>query len=306
MKKKERRTVLLALLVMLLWGSLFPCVKLAYKAFTIDSSKPANLLLFAGIRFLLCGAVILCFCTCGKKRLKLQGGKDWYTVCLIGLFAVVLHYSCTYIGLAKTDSSKTALIKQLGALVFIAFSFLFFKEDKFSVGKLLGAFLGFGGIVVLNVDSSAFSFGVGELLIIGASFCTVASNVVTKKRAGGIDAVVVTGYSQLVGGGILCVIGLCLGGNMGTISWEGVGVFFYICIASIISYCLWYGILKNSHLSTLFIIKFTEPLFACLFGAMLLGENIFKWQYLIALILVALGILTGALRGKNTQNTKGE
>lgn len=303
MKRKETKTVLLALLVMLLWGSLFPCVKLAYKAFAIDALKPANLLLFAGIRFLICGAVILCFCIGKKKSLTLQGGKDWWTVFLIGLFAVVLHYSCTYVGLAKTDSSKTALIKQLGALVFIAFSFLFFKEDKFSLGKLLGAVLGFGGIVVLNVDSSAFVFGIGELLIIGASFCTVASNVVTKKRAGRIDAVVVTAYSQIIGGGILFVLGLCLGGNMGTISWAGIGVFSYICIASIVSYCLWYGILKNSHLSTLFIIKFTEPLFACLFGAMLLGENIFKWQYLIALVLVALGILTGALRGKNKRNT---
>ena len=302
MEKKQTKTILLALLVMLLWGSLFPCVKLAYKAFEIDSSKPANLLLFAGIRFLICGAIILCFCIVRKKDLRLQGAKEFSSVFWIGLLAVVLHYSCTYVGLAQTDSGKTALLKQLGALVFIAFSFLFFKEDKFSVGKLLGAFLGFGGIVALNTDSFAFTFGLGELLIIGASFCTVASNVVTKKCVGGMDTVVVTGYSQLLGGGILCVLGLCLGGNMGTISWSGVGVFSYICTASIVSYCLWYGILKNSHLSTLFIIKFTEPLFACVFGALLLGENIFKWQYLLALILVALGIFTGTIQGKSKKN----
>ena len=75
-------------------------------------------------------------------------------------------------------------------------------------------------------------------------------------------------------------------------------IFTYICIASIVSYCLWYGIVKNSHLSTLFIIKFAEPLFTCLFGAFLLGEDIFKWQYLIALILVILGICIGSLQRK--------
>lgn len=291
----KKKTVLLAIFVMLLWGSLFPCVKLAYEAFQIDAGKPANLLLFAGVRFLICGGLIVAFCAVRGKNMQVGAPKQWFSVCLIGLFAVVLHYSCTYVGLAKTDSSKTAILKQLAVLVFIAFSFLFFKEDSFSIGKLLGALLGFAGIVALNVDASKIVFGAGEFLIIGASLCTVVSNVITKKSVQKIDAVVVTGYSQLIGGGILLVLGLCLGGNMGTISWKGVGVFAYICSASIVSYCLWYGILKNNHLSTLFIIKFTEPLFACVFGAVLLGENVFSWQYLIALVLVATGICLSAL-----------
>lgn len=296
MIKKEKRTIFLALLIMLLWGSLFPCVKLAYKNFSIDYSKPANLLLFAGVRFLICGAVILLFCFTRKKNLKLQGVRDWSTVCLIGLISVVLHYSCSYIGLAKTESSATALLKQLGTLVFIAFSFLFFKEDKFSLGKLLGAFLGFAGIVVLNFDSFSIKIGVGQVLIIIASFCTVAASLVTKKRAANIDSVVVTGYTQLIGGLVLCVVGLCAGGNLGEFSWTGMATFSYICVASIISYCLWYGILKNSHLSILFIIKFTEPLFACVFGAILLSENIFRWQYLFASVFVFLGVLLGAMQ----------
>ena len=286
----KKKTILLAILVMLLWGSLFPCVKLAYEAFQIDARKPANLLLFAGVRFLICGGMIVAFCATRRKSLRIQQPKQWLTIFLIGLFAVVLHYSCTYVGLAKTDSSKTAILKQLAVLVFIAFSFVFFKEDTFSIGKLLGALFGFAGIVALNVDSSKIVFGVGEFLIIGASFCTVVSNVITKKSLQKMDSVVVTGYSQLIGGAILLVIGLCMGGNMGTISWKGVGVFSYICLSSIVSYCLWYGILKNNHLSTLFIIKFTEPLFACVFGAVLLEENIFSWQYVIALLLVAAGI----------------
>jgi drug/metabolite transporter (DMT)-like permease len=43
----------------------------------------------------------------------------------------------------------------------------------------------------------------------------------------------------------------------------------------------------------MFIIKFSEPLFACVFGALLLGENIFKWQYLIAFVLISSGIILG-------------
>ena len=43
----------------------------------------------------------------------------------------------------------------------------------------------------------------------------------------------------------------------------------------------------------MFIIKFAEPLFACLFGALFLGENILKWQYLIAFLLISFGIVLG-------------
>jgi len=43
----------------------------------------------------------------------------------------------------------------------------------------------------------------------------------------------------------------------------------------------------------MFIMKFAEPLFACVFGAILLGENIFRIQYLMAFILIFSGIIIG-------------
>ncbi len=41
---------------MLLWGALFPLVKLGYRAFSLETS--GDILLFAGLRFAVCGAVI--------------------------------------------------------------------------------------------------------------------------------------------------------------------------------------------------------------------------------------------------------
>lgn len=51
-------------------------------------------------------------------------------------------------------------------------------------------------------------------------------------------------------------------------------------------------------MSMLSVIKFAEPLFACLFGALLLNENIFKWQYLVALILISVGIVISNKKAK--------
>ena len=56
---KKNKTVLLALLTMLLWGSLFPMVKLGFSAYSVSGT--ADILLFAGIRFVICGGIICIF-----------------------------------------------------------------------------------------------------------------------------------------------------------------------------------------------------------------------------------------------------
>lgn len=290
MKTQNNKTISLAILVMALWGSLFTFVKLGYKVFGMDTDFVPNLLFFAGLRFLICGGIILIYCAKKGKNLKITKFNQWGRILSVGLFAVILHYSFTYVGLTMTDSSKTALLKQLGVLFFICFSFLFFNDDKFSIGKLLGAIFGLCGIIVLNTQSLKISFTIGEIMIIGASVCTVISNISCKRLTKEVDAIVVTGYSQFIGGLVLTIVGFTFCGSLGTLSVKGLGIMAYICVASIFGYCIWYSLVGKSELSKLFIIKFSEPLFAALCGAVLLKENIFNIQYLLALIFVVLAI----------------
>ena len=51
----KSKTILSSLLVMALWGSLYPCVKIGYAAFGINANSVADILMFAAIRFALCG-----------------------------------------------------------------------------------------------------------------------------------------------------------------------------------------------------------------------------------------------------------
>ena len=291
--KNDVKVILKATLVMLLWGSLFPCIKMGYRYFNIDSGHIPSLLLFAGIRFLLCGLILTMICGARRERMRLSSKKEWLPLIGVAGFAVVLHYACTYTGLSMVESGKTALLKQLGALLFICFSFVFFKEDKFSIFKLAAAGLGLCGILVLNLDGANghFSLGLGELLVIVASLCTVLSNVFGKRLTRTMAPLVMTGYSQLLGGVLLCIAGLLGAGRFGTFSWQGAVVFAYILFASCMGYGMWYSLLRTNDLSKLFIIKFAEPLFACLFGALLLHEDIFNIRYLLAFLLISGGIL---------------
>ncbi len=272
---------------MLLWGSLFPMVKLGYKAYSVTTT--GDILLFAGIRFTICGGVICLWSFITDKGSYKPVKSSIIPVLLSGLFAIILHYGFTYSALNLTDSSKTAILKQIGALFYVCFSFIFFKEDKLTIKKLIAVIVGFLGIIAINFESSSIRFNVGDVLIILASFCTVFSNVVSKKALQNVKPVTMTGVSQVFGGIVLLIIGILLGGKV-DFSLAKIYIMLYICTASIFSYCIWFSVVKSGELSKLFIIKFAEPVFACIFGALLLGENIFRVQYLIAFVLISAGI----------------
>ena len=121
-------------------------------------------------------------------------------------------------------------------------------------------------------------------------FCTVFSNVISKKVFQTVKPIISTGISQLFGGIVLLMIGDLWGGGMDFVFEKSAFIMVYICFASIFSYSIWFTVVKNGELSKLFIIKFAEPVFACIFGAILLGENIFKVQYILAFLLIAGGI----------------
>ena len=293
----KHKTIWLALLTMLLWGSLFPMVKLGFSAYKVKTV--ADILLFAGIRFVICGGII-CIIAAIKDRASYRPVKNSVVpILLSGVFAIILHYGFTYTGLELTESSKTALIKQIGALFYVCFSFLFIKEDKPTAKKIIAALVGVLGIVALNVGSEGFSFSVGDLLILCASFCTVFSNVISKKVFQTVAPVTATGISQLFGGIVILTVGLAMGGKVAFTPDASLWIMVYICFASIVSYCIWFGIVKNGELSKLFIIKFAEPVFACIFGALILGENIWRTQYLVAFLLIS-----GSIWFSNTKHKR--
>lgn len=287
------KSLLLPLFVVLLWGSLYPMIKVSYSAFNVNTSSVADVLMFAATRFVVSGSAICIIALLKKEKISAPITKNVFKVVIIGVIAVFLHYSFVYVGTTITDSSKTALIKQLGTLLYVCFAFLFIKDEKFSKYKIIGALVGFTGIIAINWTGKNFSFSTGDILIIGASVCTVASSVLSKFTTNSCSSYWMTGISQLSGGILLLITAIIMGGQVPVFTPKATLVFAYICAASIIGYLIWYNTMKTVSVSRLFIIKFAEPLFACIFSAILLGENIFKIQYLVAFILISLGIITG-------------
>ncbi len=283
---KKHAVVFGAVGVMLLWGVIYPLAKLAMQTYEVTST--ADTMLFAGIRFVIAGILILLISLVCEKGAMKDARSHLFPILLAGFVSVTLHYTLMYTGMLTAESSKTAIIKQIGALFYVCFSMFFIKEDKPTLKKILGALLGFVGIVVINVGDVGFSLGMGEILILLSSVATVSANVINKKVLDKVAPFTLAGISQLFGGILLVVLGFSLGGrvNLGASPYLMVLLIFF----SVCSYLLWYAVMQKGVLSSLFVIKFLEPVFAAFFSALILGEDIFRWQYLVAFLFITLGI----------------
>ena len=276
---------------MALWGSLFPMIKIGYGAFGIVSTEIPSIILFAGSRFTLSGLVLVAFCSIKAKKLELPVKGEFRHIFGGTLTTIILHYTFTYIALSIGEGSKTAIVKQICFLFLGCFAFLFDKSDKFTVNKIIAAVLGFAGIIATAYDGNAIVFKLGDLLLLLASACSAAGTIVSKKATQKMSPVKFVAYSQLFGGVFLLLAGLALGGRLPIINLRSIGVFLYICTASIIAYTIWNILLKKNSISKLSVIKFTEPLFAVIFSGIILGEEIFKLTYLVALLLMLAALI---------------
>ena len=71
------KNICLPLVPMIFWGSLFPMIKVGYRAFAIDSTSVPDILMFAALRFLVCGALVSGIAFFRKESIGARKGSAW-------------------------------------------------------------------------------------------------------------------------------------------------------------------------------------------------------------------------------------
>ena len=83
---------LLAMVCCALWGSAFPCIKVGYRLFQIDSADTATQILFAGCRFTIAGIMVILFGSILQGRFLKAGKGDLPRIGKICLLQTVVQY----------------------------------------------------------------------------------------------------------------------------------------------------------------------------------------------------------------------
>lgn len=300
MKNKEKKpffsylaaAIPFAVFACLLWGSAFPCVKIGYQLFEVDTASTPSIWLYAGTRFSIAGLLIIIIMSIiGGRLLCPKNLRQLSHVAQISLAQTLVQYACFYIGLANTPGVKASILNGLGVIILLAVSALIFRQEKLTVRKTLAGVIGMVGVVLMNLggDYSGFRLS-GEGMIILSIISSCFATCVMKKYSDTDDPVMLSGWQFFVGGLALAALGAATGGRIHPTGAAAYLMILYLAMLSAAAYTLWSVILKYHPVSRIASCKFMIPVFGVILSAILLGEPL-SMMCFVSLALVSVSIV---------------
>lgn len=303
-----------ALLCCFLWGSAFPCIKIGYRLWGIDSSDTWSIIRFAGIRFALAGLLVIIFGSILKKKPLLPMKNEIPKIMFLSLFQTIGQYLFFYLGLARTTGINSAVVDSLTSFFAIIIASLIFRMENLTWRKILGCVLGFIGVLLINITGAGLSINpLGDGLVALSALCYGISSVMIKRYSEDHDTVLFSGYQFVFGGLVMTLAGqigkMMVSSENGSIETVGgvadsglngaggnltnmVLILIYLALISSVAYTLWGILLKYNDVSKISIFGFMNPVFGVVLSAILLGEySQLGLKYVLALLLVSAGIV---------------
>ena len=321
---------LLALLCCALWVSAFPCIKFGYEWLHIAQNDAASQLLFAGLRFMLAGCltIVLFPLLTARRRILWPNRQAFSKIVILAMLQTFLQYLFFYIGLSHTTASKASVLNSLHVFVAVLAACLLFHQERLGLNKIVACVLGFAGVVLVNISGG----GGMQISLLGEGFMLFAavsyafSSVVLKRFSQTQDPVMLSGWQFLLGGVLLCLVGVCAGGRIDFVShvgvsnvpgspleafvfalarWRGVWMLLYLALVSAVAYAVWGILLRENPVSRITVFGFLNPICGVVLSVLLRGEgDMLHWRNLIALCLVCAGIVLANINTDTTTKKK--
>jgi O-acetylserine/cysteine efflux transporter len=279
------RHVLLALLVVAIWGFNFVIIKLS-----VEALPP---ILAAALRFLAAAIPAVFFIRPPKA--------SFWLVVLYGLAFGFALYGFLNLALAwGMSAGLSSLVLQTQAFftMGLAFALLGERPSRYQVG---GALVAFAGIGVIALERMAATALVPLVMVLLAALSWGAANVLTKK-AGRVNAVSFTVWGALVAPIPLLGLSLLIEGPptvwaaLGTFGWDDAGLIAFLAYpATLLGGAIWAWLLGRHPASVVAPFTLLVPITGLLSGYIVLGEVITPVEVIGALLVIA-GLIVTVLR----------
>lgn len=286
MAKREETTVILAYIaVCILWGSTYLAIRIGVSDF-----PPA---LFAGIRFLVAGALVLLYAYSKGYKFP-ENITDVRRQAIVGLFLLLGGNGLVVWAEQWVFSGVTALMLAIVPL-FNAILERFIPNGprmrlKGWFGLLLG-FIGVGVLVLTGSEANIIDISGGILLLL-ASFSWSLGSVYSKTFKASGTMIANIGIQMLAGGIALTIVGVLIGeaGRIHLTS-KGLGALAYLIIfGSILGYSSYIYLLQKWPASKAGTYAYVNPIVGVFLGAVILGEPVSPYVFISAIIILG-GVL---------------
>jgi len=270
----------------LIWGSSYLFIKVG-----VEEIHPLHLTLF---RVALGTATLLVILLVTRDRLP-RDLRLWAHLFVVGGVGVALPFTLFGYGEQRVDSTLAGLWNATTPLVVLPLAVLVFRTERMTIHRLIGLFIGFGGVLVLlgiwqGVGGAQLT---GQLMCFGAS-CCYGLAIPYQKRfvTGGTQSGVAVASTQLIlATAQMCVIApLFAGAPPAPWTLSGNVIASVLALGALgtgIAFLIMFRTIRLAGASTASMVTYVIPLVATLVGIVVLSERLEWYQPVGGLIVLA-------------------
>ena len=275
-----------------IWGSAFIAIKVSLNFFS-----PVSV---ASYRLIVASIFLLIFYIIGKYKSSLNR-TDLIMLLFVGVVGNFLPFYLISWSEQHIQSSTAGILMGVGPILTLILSHFFTKDDRFTYSKLISISIGFIGVLFIFEIDTLFNFGTAnslqlfsKFLIIIAALGYMISNIVAYNTLKHIDSFSITFFATLFGA-LVSVPFLLYSETIqpSYINFNALLPILYLGIfPTALAFQLRYHITKTSGPVFLSYVAYLIPIFALIWGFVLLSEEIYL-NSIIGITLILFGVYIG-------------
>ncbi|AOW59093.1 TPA: EamA family transporter [Legionella pneumophila] len=286
--------LLLALLVVFVWGINFIFVKLSLEEFSP--------LLLCAVRFLLASVPAVFFIKPPAVPFKI--------IAAYGLIMFALQFALLFIGLRVGMTPGVASLLMQVQVFFSMFFAIIFLGEQPQVGQIIGALIAFIGIGVVALHFDHNVSLMGFLCILAAAASWGIGNLITKKIHS-VNLIAVIVWSSFVACLPMFILSLVFEGPESFVTayehmtWKGIlSVLYIVYISTWVGYGVWNWLISRYPVGMVVPFTLLVPVVGILSSVLILGEPFYLWKLVAGLLVISglcINLLTTRLFVAKTQ-----
>ncbi|HFX6167661.1 TPA: EamA family transporter [Legionella pneumophila] len=286
--------LLLALLVVFVWGINFIFVKLSLEEFSP--------LLLCAVRFLLASVPAVFFIKPPAVPFKI--------IASYGLIMFALQFALLFIGLRVGMTPGVASLLMQVQVFFSMFFAIIFLGEQPQVGQIIGALIAFIGIGVVTLHFDHNVSLMGFLCILAAAASWGIGNLITKKIHS-VNLIAVIVWSSFVACLPMFILSLVFEGPESFVTayehmtWKGIlSVLYIVYISTWVGYGVWNWLISRYPVGMVVPFTLLVPVVGILSSVLILGEPFYLWKLVAGLLVISglcINLLTTRLFVAKTQ-----
>jgi drug/metabolite transporter (DMT)-like permease len=229
--------------------------------------------------------------------------RHWPAICVIGVLNSGIPFFLFAFALLSITTGLSAILNATVPLFGALVAWLWLK-DRPASSRILGLVIGFAGVALLAWDKASFRTDAGGiapawavLACLLATVCYAIAASATKRFLTGLPPLVTATGSQVGAAAGLALPAAWLWPQQlpGAQAWLALLVVGVLCTG--VAYVLYFRLIEQAGPARALAVTFLVPVFAILYGALFLREQVTPWMLVCGLVIVCgTALSTGLLK----------